>query len=81
MFGLGVPEIVGLCALGLLLFGNKLPDVARSVGKSVVSFRKALQGVEDEIEGAVARPAPTEAPRPPQRLNPEAPKYSEAAQG
>lgn len=49
MFGLGAMETVVLCGLGLLLFGNKLPDVARSLGKTLVEFRKGWKGLEDEI--------------------------------
>ena len=34
----------------LLLFGNRLPSVMRSLGQGVVEFKKGLQGVEDEIK-------------------------------
>ncbi len=34
----------------LLIFGKKLPDVARSLGKSLTQFKKGLREVEDEIE-------------------------------
>lgn len=47
MFGLGVPEVLMICAVGLLLFGNRLPEVARSLGKGVVEFRKGLSGLEE----------------------------------
>lgn len=80
MFGLGAPEIVALCALGILLFGKNLPGIARSLGKSVVSFRQGLQGVEDEIETSVSRREPDVRPQTPQRLSPEAPKFSEHAE-
>ena len=42
--------IIGL--LGLLLFGNRLPQVMRSLGKSVVEFKKRVNGIEDDIESA-----------------------------
>jgi sec-independent protein translocase protein TatA len=42
MFGLGMAEILVICVIGLLLFGNRLPDVARSLGKSLMEFRKEL---------------------------------------
>ncbi len=42
MFGLGMTEILVLCIIGLLLFGNRLPGVARSLGKSFMEFRKEL---------------------------------------
>ena len=42
MFGLGMPEIVVLLVVGLLLFGNRLPEIARWLGKTIVEFRKEL---------------------------------------
>lgn len=51
MFGLpggGEWIIIGLIAL--LIFGRRLPDVARSVGKSIVEFKKGLRDVKDEID-------------------------------
>jgi sec-independent protein translocase protein TatA len=49
MFNLGTPELLVLVVLGLLLFGNRLPDVARSLGRTVTEFRKGATGLEDEI--------------------------------
>ena len=53
MFGLGTSEVLMLCVLGLLLFGKRLPDLARSLGKTVVEFRKSLNGIEDEISQSI----------------------------
>ena len=47
MFGLGISEVLVLLAVGLLLFGNRLPDLARSLGKTVVDFRKEVSGPEE----------------------------------
>jgi sec-independent protein translocase protein TatA len=33
----------------LLLFGNRLPSVARSFGKSVVEFKKGMKEIEDDM--------------------------------
>jgi sec-independent protein translocase protein TatA len=49
MFGLGMAEIVVICVIGLLLFGNRLPGLARSLGKSLVEFRKEIHGIEEDI--------------------------------
>jgi len=43
--------IVGLVVL--LLFGNRLPSVMRSMGRGIVEFKKGIQGIEDEVEEAV----------------------------
>lgn len=37
----------------LLIFGRKLPDVARSLGKSLTQFKKGLREVEDEKDEIV----------------------------
>lgn len=45
--GLGVWEILVLGVVALLLFGSRLPDVARSLGRSFVEFKKGLAGEEE----------------------------------
>lgn len=49
---IGWQELLILLAIALLLFGSRLPEVARSMGKSVVEFKKGLNGVTDEIDNA-----------------------------
>jgi sec-independent protein translocase protein TatA len=49
----GGGEMIILGIIGLLIFGNRLPEVAKSLGKSVVEFKKGLSGVQDEIERSV----------------------------
>ena len=55
MFGLGPMEISLIALATLLIFGRRLPTVAASVGKSIVSFRKGLQeaGAADNAPNAV----------------------------
>ena len=50
-FGPWEMAIVGLVCL--LIFGNRLPSVMRSLGKSVTEFKKGISGVQDEIDQAV----------------------------
>jgi sec-independent protein translocase protein TatA len=49
MFGLGMAEILVVLVIGLLLFGNRLPDLARSLGKTLVEFKKEVHGVQDDL--------------------------------
>jgi sec-independent protein translocase protein TatA len=50
MFGLGPLEIIIFGVIILLLFGNRLPSVMRSLGQGMVEFKKGVQGVEDDKE-------------------------------
>src|SRR5690348_17331365 len=65
---LGMPggaEWIVIAAIGLLLFGKRLPEVGRSLGKGIVEFKKGLKGVEDEVEEA-SNPKPAEPVQQPQ---------------
>src|SRR5919107_5918370 len=48
----GGAEWIIIAAIGLLLFGKRLPEVGRSLGKGIVEFKKGLKGVEEEVETA-----------------------------
>ena len=81
MFGLGFQEIAVILLLGVLLFGRKLPDIGRSIGKTVVEFKKGMKGVEDDLstDGNASRPSIEPEPvRPPQRVTASAPKFDDA---
>jgi sec-independent protein translocase protein TatA len=58
MFGLGGTEMFILLILGVLLFGKKLPEVGRSLGKGLVEFKKGLSGIEDEVTGSLRSGSP-----------------------
>ena len=48
---IGTGEIVVIAVVVLLLFGGKkIPELMKSVGKGVRSFRKGVKDVEDEIK-------------------------------
>ncbi len=50
---LGTTELMIIAGVALLFFGNRLPSVMRSLGKSVTEFKKGVSGIEDEIDQAV----------------------------
>jgi sec-independent protein translocase protein TatA len=49
--------IIGVVAV--LLFGERLPEVARSVGKGFMEFKKGVRSIQDEVEGAINSAATT----------------------
>lgn len=52
--GLGAPEMMLIFVLVLVLFGGqKLPEFARGLGKSIREFKKAAAGVEEEFKRAL----------------------------
>lgn len=61
-------EMMVVLALGLLIFGRRLPEVGRSLGRTIVEFKKGMRGVDDEpaLPGS-APPAVLSSPAPPQR--------------
>ena len=44
----GGPELLIVGIIILLLFGNRLPGIMRSMGKSVVEFKKGVKEIDDD---------------------------------
>jgi sec-independent protein translocase protein TatA len=83
MFGIGSQDMLVLLVLGVLFFGKRLPEVGRSVGKTIMEFKNSLRGVQDEFtsafQGFDIKPA-APAPRKLKRIAPTAPKFTEPAE-
>ena len=50
---IGIPggyEWFIILLVALLLFGKRLPEVARSMGRSVTEFKKGIKGVDEVSE-------------------------------
>lgn len=50
MFGMGPMELAIVGVIAVLLFGKRLPDVAKSLGSSYREFRSGLNSLQSEID-------------------------------
>jgi len=47
---LGWAEILVILIIALIIFGKRLPEVARSLGRSINEFKKGMNETKDQIE-------------------------------
>jgi sec-independent protein translocase protein TatA len=43
-------ELAIIAIIALILFGRRLPEVGKSLGKGIVEFKKGLKDVQDEVQ-------------------------------
>jgi len=54
MFGIGWQELLIIAVVALLIVGpKKLPDLAKSLGKGFREFKKATEGVSEDLKDAL----------------------------
>ena len=61
---IGPAEMLFFGVIALLLFGKRLPEVARSLGQGVGQFKKGLSGLQEEFAKASEPPPKKTAPAP-----------------
>lgn len=50
MFGIGLQELIIIAVIALLIVGpKKLPDLAKTLGKGFSEFKKATEGVTEDL--------------------------------
>jgi sec-independent protein translocase protein TatA len=68
------PDLLIIGVIALLIFGKRLPEVGRSLGKGIMEFKKGLNETEQELRRSVtselpAPPAPGVPTAPPQKTD------------
>jgi sec-independent protein translocase protein TatA len=76
VLGIGLPYggdwiVIGIVAV--LLFGKRLPEVGKSLGRGIIEFKKGLRGIEDDVDAGVNGPPSTPATAPPTTPAPSRP--------
>jgi sec-independent protein translocase protein TatA len=50
MFGIGAQELMIIFLIVLLLFGaNRIPEIARGLGRGIRDFKRATRDIEDDL--------------------------------
>jgi Tat protein translocase TatB subunit len=72
MFGIGMPELLVILVVALVVLGpNRLPELAKTLGKAMAEFRRQSSDIMDEfqnqmrVEDDAARRAKAKPPTPP----------------
>jgi sec-independent protein translocase protein TatA len=81
------PQLIIVLIVGVLLFGRRLPEIGRYLGKGLVEFKKGLHGLEDDLDltgrnqspplQQYQQPVAPEQVRAPQRVPATAPKFQD----
>lgn len=50
----GPMEMLIIGVIAVLLFGKRLPEVGRSLGKGIVEFKKGINGIEDGLTSSTS---------------------------
>ncbi|MGL6132917.1 MAG: TatA/E family twin arginine-targeting protein translocase [Prochlorococcaceae cyanobacterium] len=84
IFGIGLPEMAVIAGIALLVFGPKrLPEMGRSLGRTLKGFQTASTEFEQEFRSALSTPEASTAAQPaavPPAAMPVTPALSEGSE-
>tara|TARA_Y100001968_G_C19111212_1_gene597271 strand:+ start:190 stop:432 length:243 start_codon:yes stop_codon:yes gene_type:complete len=70
VFGIGLPEIAVIAGIALVVFGPKrLPELGRTLGKTLKGLQSASNEFESEIKKAMSEPDPVIEEKPKESKN------------
>ncbi len=75
-------HLLVLLGIAVLIFGNRIPEIARSLGKGIVEFKKGMHGLEDENDdwqNQKTLPKPPDQPQLAAKESLSSPKFEERA--
>lgn len=53
MFGVGTQELMIVAIVALLLFGDRLPSVMRSLGSGMSEFKKGMNDIQNDVRRGI----------------------------
>ena len=53
----GGGEWIVILVIAVLIFGRRLPEIARGIGKSITEFKKGIKDAESEVKKSLDEPA------------------------